>query len=73
MYSSKDQESMIEIWFTFWSASSHSTRSGVMGAAVMVTRPGLRVTRDVRGAGARQQLRWLCWVALVRWPQQSAA
>ena len=64
---------MIETWFTFWSASSHSTRSGVMGAAVMVTRPGLRVTRDVRGAGARQQLRWLCWVALVRWPQQSAA
>ena len=29
---------MIEIFFTFWSASSHSTRSGVMGAVVMVTR-----------------------------------
>ena len=73
MYLSKDLESMIEICVTFWSASSHSTRSGVMGAVVMVTGPGLRVTRDVRGAGARQQLRWLCWVALVRWPQQSAA
>ena len=66
---------MIEIFFTFWSASSHSTRSGVMGAVVMVTRA--RTAGDQEMCAGREPDNncggVLCWAAVVRWPQQSAA